>query len=48
MVCLFAQGHRAEAMEVYRRCRRHLSILLGIPPAAATDSIYRSLVDSNQ
>ncbi|MDS4067986.1 MAG: BTAD domain-containing putative transcriptional regulator [Candidatus Competibacter sp.] len=48
MVCLFAQGHRAEAMEVYRRCRRHLSILLGIPPAAATDSIYRSLVDSKQ
>lgn len=48
MVCLSAQGQRAEAMEVYRRCRRHLSILLGISPAAATDSIYRSLVDSKQ
>ncbi len=43
MVCLSAQGQRAEAMEVYRRCRRHLSIVLGIPPAAATEAIYRSL-----
>ncbi|MDG4549905.1 MAG: BTAD domain-containing putative transcriptional regulator [Candidatus Contendobacter sp.] len=43
MVCLSAQGQRAEAMEVYRRCRRHLSIVLGIPPAAATEALYRSL-----
>ncbi|MCP5307505.1 MAG: hypothetical protein H6953_19015 [Chromatiaceae bacterium] len=43
MVCLSAQGRRAEAMEVYRRCRRHLSIVLGISPAAATEVLYRSL-----
>jgi DNA-binding SARP family transcriptional activator len=45
MICLSAHGQRAEAMEVYRRCRRHLSIVLGIPPAAVTEAIYRSLVD---
>jgi tetratricopeptide (TPR) repeat protein len=43
MVCLSAQGQRAEAMEVYRRCRRHLSVVLGISPAAATEALYRSL-----
>jgi len=43
MVCLSAQDRRAEAMEVYRRCRRHLSVVLGIPPAAATEALYRSL-----
>lgn len=43
MVCLSAQGQRAEAMAVYRRCRRHLSIVLGIPPAAATEALYQSL-----
>ena len=43
MLCLFAQGRGAEAMEVYRRCRRQLSIVLGIPPAAATEALYRSL-----
>jgi ATP/maltotriose-dependent transcriptional regulator MalT/DNA-binding SARP family transcriptional activator len=45
MICLSAQDRRAEAMEVYRRCRRHLSIVLGISPAAATDALYRNLVD---
>jgi len=43
MVCLSAQGRRAEAMEVYRRCRRHLSVVLGIAPAAATEALYRNL-----
>ncbi|MDS4042021.1 MAG: BTAD domain-containing putative transcriptional regulator [Candidatus Competibacter sp.] len=43
MLCLSAQGYRAEAMEVYRRCRQQLSIVLGIPPAAATEALYRSL-----
>lgn len=43
MLCLSAQGRRAEAMEVYRRCRRQLSIMLSIAPAAATEALYRSL-----
>jgi hypothetical protein len=29
--------------EVYRRCRRYLSIVLGIAPAAATEALYRGL-----
>ena len=32
VLCLSAQGRRAEAMEPYRRCRRQLSAVLGIPP----------------
>ncbi len=44
MLCLSAQGRRAEAMEeVYRRYRRQLPIVLGIAPAAATETLYRNL-----
>lgn len=31
VLCLSAQGRRAEAMEPYRRCRRQFAVL-GIPP----------------
>jgi len=41
--CLLAQGQRAEAYEVYRRCRQQLSVVLGIRPAAETDALVASL-----
>jgi LuxR family transcriptional regulator, maltose regulon positive regulatory protein len=44
MVCLLAQGQRAEAIEVFRRCRQTLSVTLGVPPAAETEAVYRQLL----
>ncbi|MDH5287503.1 MAG: hypothetical protein OEX23_12840 [Betaproteobacteria bacterium] len=44
MVCLQAQGRRAEALEVFRRCRQSLSIVLGIAPSSETDQVYRELL----
>ena len=44
MLSLSGQGRRSEAIEVYRRCRSYFSIVLGTPPSAETDVIYRSLM----
>lgn len=44
MVCLGAQGLRAEGVEVYRRCRQMLSVTLGVAPASETDAAYRRLL----
>jgi DNA-binding SARP family transcriptional activator len=41
MVCLDALGQRAEALDVYRRCRQMLSITLGVAPSQETDAIDR-------
>ena len=43
MVCLREQGRRAEAIEVFRRCRKMLSVTLGVKPAEATEAVYRGL-----
>lgn len=45
IACLLARGHRAEAYEVYRRCRQQLSVVLGIRPAAETEALVASLRD---
>jgi LuxR family maltose regulon positive regulatory protein len=44
MICLHAQGQRAEAVDVYRRCRQALSVTLGIAPNAETQAVYRQLL----
>jgi two-component SAPR family response regulator len=44
MVCLHAQGQRAEAIEVFRRCRQTLSVILGVPPTGETEAVYRQLL----
>jgi len=44
MVCYQRLGRRSEALAVYRRCRSALSIILGIEPSPATESIRKSLV----
>ena len=36
-------GRAAGALEVYRRCRHLLSVVLGVVPSAETEAIYRSL-----
>jgi DNA-binding SARP family transcriptional activator len=43
ITCLLAQGQRAEAYEVYRRCRQQLSVVLGMRPAPETDALVASL-----
>jgi ATP/maltotriose-dependent transcriptional regulator MalT/DNA-binding SARP family transcriptional activator len=45
MVCLHAQGQRAEAIGVFRQCRQTLAIVLGVTPTSETDAVYRSLLD---
>jgi LuxR family transcriptional regulator, maltose regulon positive regulatory protein len=44
MVCMREQGRRAEAMDVFRRCRQMLSVTLGVKPAEATEEVYRGLL----
>ena len=43
---LAALGRRAEAYEVYRRCRAQLSILLGARPSTATEVLAAGLRDA--
>jgi DNA-binding SARP family transcriptional activator len=43
MTCLREQGRHAEALEVYRHCRRQLSAALGVPPSPATQAVHDSL-----
>jgi len=43
MVCHIRQGRKAEALSVYRRCRKTLSSVLGVDPSAETRAIAASL-----
>ena len=43
-----AAGNRAEALQVYERCRRLLAEELGAYPSPETDSIYRALLEAPQ
>jgi DNA-binding SARP family transcriptional activator len=43
MICHRERGQTAEAMNVYRRCRDNLSIILGVTPSADTIALYNSL-----
>jgi DNA-binding SARP family transcriptional activator len=45
MKCLHRQRRRPEALEVFRRCRHTLSVVLGVKPADETDALYRQLLD---
>jgi DNA-binding SARP family transcriptional activator len=46
MLCLRAQGRRAEAIEVFRRCRHSLATTLGVAPGPEVEQVYRELVTS--
>jgi DNA-binding SARP family transcriptional activator len=46
MICLRAQGQRAEAMEVFRRCRQTLSVVLGVTPSTETEAVFRQVHDA--
>ena len=40
---LVRQGRVAEAMDVYRRCRDMLSVVLGVAPGEETQQMFREL-----
>ena len=43
MVCHIRKGQEAEALSIYRRCRKTLSSVLGVDPSAETRAIAASL-----
>jgi DNA-binding SARP family transcriptional activator len=43
MVCHIRQGREAEALSVFRRCRKTLSSILGVYPSAETRAVAASL-----
>jgi LuxR family maltose regulon positive regulatory protein len=43
MLCHQELGDHSEALHAYRRCRELLTRLLGIPPNAKTQALYRSV-----
>ena len=43
MVTYQKRNQPAGAIEVYRRCRQMLSVVLGVKPAAETEALYQSL-----
>ncbi len=43
MICHREQGESAEAVNVYRRCRDMLSIVLGMKPSPETESVRQTL-----
>ena len=43
MVCLATQGRHAEALDVYRRCRQMLSLVLGVAPSRETEALHHSI-----
>lgn len=46
LMCVYQQrGQSASALEVYRRCRKMLSVVLGVKPSAQIESIYQSLTE---
>lgn len=47
MLCYQQLGRRAEAVEVYHRCRKTLSMVLGIRPSAQTEAVYESLMEAS-
>jgi DNA-binding SARP family transcriptional activator len=43
MLCYMRDGRNAEALEVCRRCRQMLSIVLGVRPSAETEALHAEL-----
>lgn len=43
MYCYCQIGYRAEALNIYHRCRNTLAAVLGVPPSPAIERLYRQL-----
>jgi DNA-binding SARP family transcriptional activator len=46
MRCHLAQGHRAQALGIYRRCRRLLTAELGLTPSPETEALYQEIQEN--
>jgi DNA-binding SARP family transcriptional activator len=46
MQVLVKRGDRAEAVRVYKDCKRRLAEELGVAPSDATESLFRALLGS--
>ena len=47
MICHRELGNHAEALNIYRRCRELLSVVLGVQPTVQTQAVYQSLKQSS-
>ena len=45
MQCELKRNQAAAALEVYRRCRQMLSVVLGIKPSAATETVHQAILE---
>lgn len=48
MIANLSLGQHAEAMQVFRRCREVLSIVLGIPPSSETQALFKDAQNLSQ
>ena len=48
MRALIAMGEQAEALNVFRRCRELLSIVLGMSPAPATERLHQQILTAHR
>ena len=46
MECYQQIGRQAEAIKVYHRCRKTLSVVLGIEPSPKTEAIYKAILSN--
>ena len=46
MACLAAHGRHAEALDVYRRCRQMLSVVLGAAPSRETEVLRHAIAQT--
>jgi two-component SAPR family response regulator len=43
MSCYASLGQKAEALSLYHRCRKILSLVLGIAPSSETETLYQTI-----
>jgi DNA-binding SARP family transcriptional activator len=48
MICYSKLGQHAKAMEVYQRCRKMLSAVLGIEPSPKTEAICKAIKEGTK
>jgi DNA-binding SARP family transcriptional activator len=48
MICYRQLGQNAKAIEVYKRCRKMLSAVLGIEPSPKTEAICKAIKENTK
>ena len=44
MRCYLARRESADVVRVFRRCRELLSVVMGVTPSEATETLYRQVL----